>query len=346
MPTLPVRAEDAVVEAEPASFWQRPFVQNVLPLITSLAIHLAIVGVGILTYKAIRAVSDVVSAPPPVTPGEVPDIEQSSRPALLGREDAERDSGQNTIRDVPPEATGVSTSTDPRVSLASVGGGATGDDSADIAIGASTDWFGGNGSGVGIGFGPNAGINGGGLAPFSPPGGGGKGGSPVFQPGNARRIVYLCDSSGSMMTNFDSLRAQLGRAVDALRPIQEFDVIFFAQDSYRALDRRLVRALPETKRQAYDFLDKTVPTGTSDPLPGLRAAFALQPQLVYLLTDGDFPDNAGTLAEIRKLNADKRVKINTIAFVGRGEEYEKLLKQIADENGGIFKYVDEADMRK
>ncbi|HSI36295.1 MAG TPA: VWA domain-containing protein [Tepidisphaeraceae bacterium] len=339
MSTLPVRAEVAQVEAEPESFWQRPFVQNVLPLITSLAIHLAIVGVGVLTYKAIRAVSDVVSAPPPVLPGEVPDVEQSNRPAMIGQDDPDKPHTQQ-LRDVPADATGVSTSAELRVNLNPASGG---DDALDIAIGASNNAFGPAGKGISARAG--IGDEGGGLAPFAPPSKGG--GSPVFiVPGNARRVVYLCDSSGSMMTNFDSLRDQLRRAVDALRPIQEFDVVFFAEDSYKALDRQLVRALPETKRNAHDFLDRVTPSGTSDPLPGLRAAFALQPQLVYLLTDGDFPDNAKTLAEIRKLNADKRVKINTIAFVGRGDEYEKLLKQIADENGGIFKFVDEADMRK
>jgi hypothetical protein len=100
------------------------------------------------------------------------------------------------------------------------------------------------------------------------------------------------------------------------------------------------------KRKAYDFLDKTAPHGSSDPIPGLKAAFAAQPQLIYMLTDGDFPNNAQLLEELRKLNKDKKVKINTIAFMDRGEEYEKLLKQIADENGGLFKFVSDTELQK
>ena len=46
------------------------------------------------------------------------------------------------------------------------------------------------------------------------------------------------------------------------------------------------------------------------------------------------------------MNKDKKVKINTIAFMDRGEEYEKLLKQIADENGGLFKFVSDTELQK
>ena len=66
----------------------------------------------------------------------------------------------------------------------------------------------------------------------------------------------------------------------------------------------------------------------------------------YILTDGDFPNNDQVIAEIRRLNKDKKVKINTIAFMDRGEAYEKLLKQIADENGGLFKFVSDSDLQR
>jgi hypothetical protein len=138
----------------------------------------------------------------------------------------------------------------------------------------------------------------------------------------------------------------LRKAADGLKPIQAFDIIFFSEDTFVALDKQLMLATPEVKRKAYDFLDKTAPHGSSDPIPGLRAAFSTQPQLIYMLTDGDFPNNAQLLEEIRKLNMDKKVKINTIAFMDRGEEYEKLLKQIADDNGGLFKFVSDSELQK
>jgi uncharacterized protein with von Willebrand factor type A (vWA) domain len=162
----------------------------------------------------------------------------------------------------------------------------------------------------------------------------------------ATRVAFLCDSSGSMMTKFDGLRQELRKAVDGLLPVQSMSIIFFSEDAYLTLDKRSVTASPGNKKKASDFLAKTSPHGSSDPIPGLRAAFAANPQTVYLLTDGDFPNNQQVLDEIRKLNKDKKVKVHTIAFVDRGEEYEKLLKSIADENSGTYKFVGESDLGK
>jgi len=349
MSRLPLRAEfaDETVESgdhiQPG-FWSRPFVQNALPLITSFAIHIGIIGVGLLTYQAVWAITATVSSPPPVIPeaGEA-DLPATVLPSFGNEGDAPK-SIQN-VMDVPPTLNGVAASVNLTLPATS-SGGAAGEEDPAIAIGAQATFSSGkNGlqGRMGIDSGPEGG---GGVAPFGPAPGRGVG-SPVFEAvGNARKILYLCDSSGSMMTKFDSLREQLTKAVGALRPIQEFNVIFFSQDFYRALEPRLALALPETKRKAYDFLEKTTAHSTSDPIPGLRAAFASEPQLIYLLTDGDFPNNAAVLEEIRKLNKAGRVKINTIAFMDHGEEYERTLKQIADENGGLFRFVGEGELGK
>ena len=69
-------------------------------------------------------------------------------------------------------------------------------------------------------------------------------------------------------------------------------------------------------------------------------------QLIYLLTDGDFPDNNAVLNRIRELNAQKKTKINTILFTNAETADKgiiKLLKEIADENGGVYKLVDTRD---
>src|SRR4051812_39221396 len=72
MSTLPVRAEPAADEADPApTFWNRPFVQNALPLMMSFGVHLAILAIGLLTWRAVVAIKDFQSAPPPVLPGDV-----------------------------------------------------------------------------------------------------------------------------------------------------------------------------------------------------------------------------------------------------------------------------------
>lgn len=347
-------AGDEQEEGVYRTFWQIPFVQDILPFLTSLVIHIGIIAIGVLTYKTVKIVM-AVGQDPMVIPSEVivdgAEVGGIPHPGLGG--DETRDAAQDQYKDVPPDSTGIAEKPSDSLQMALKGGGAGENNDNDIAVGLSGGAFGkgsGTGSGVGTGIGSGTGDGGGPLAPFGIPGGGGGIGpkSPFMGvSGNAMKVVYLCDSSGSMMTKFDTLRQELRKAADGLKPIQSFDIIFFSEDNFVALDNKsLLLATPETKRKAYDFLDKTAPHGSSDPIPGLRAAFATNPQLIYMLTDGDFPNNNQVLEELRKLNKDKKVKINTIAFMDRGEEYEKLLKQIADEHGGLFKFVSDTELQK
>lgn len=344
MSTVPLRAD----EAQPTGFWQRPFVQDILPFLTSMVLHLGLIALGLLTYKTIQ----IVIAPTSKEVNIVPELGFSNTEIMprvfSGPEDGDplRQYMRDDV-DYSPDARGYGTKASEQITalVSGSGGGETGDPL--IAVGIEKGGFAKNGQGgFGAGDGRDLGTGGdAGLAPRGLPGGG----SNVFPPergGNATRIVFLCDSSGSMMNKIDTLRAELRKAIDQLKPIQGFDVVFFAQDNYLAMDKQLMLALPETKRKAYDFLDGVSPHGSSSPLPGLRAAFATGPQLLFILTDGDFPNNSEVLTEVRRLNAEKKVKINTIAFFDRGEEYEKLLKQIADENGGLFRFVSESDLQK
>jgi len=330
-------------DEEYQTVWQKPFVQDILPLLTSLVLHIGLIGLGILFYKTATKLAEITREPT-IIPNEVI-IEGAEVGGIPhpGLGDDNKDNAQDKLKD--PDANGVADK--PSTNLQNVlrGGGESDNDDSNIALGAASGGF-NRGKG---GIGPGTSDSGGPLARFGAPGGGGGLGpkSPFMGvSGNAMQVVYLCDSSGSMMNKFDTLRQQLRKAADTLKPIQAFDIMFFSEDTVVALDKQLMLATPETKRKAYDFLDKTAPHGSSDPIPGLRAAFATRPQLVYILTDGDFPNNAQVLEELRKLNRDKKVKINTIAFMDRGEEYEKLLKQIAEENGGVFKFVADADLEK
>jgi hypothetical protein len=197
------------------------------------------------------------------------------------------------------------------------------------------------------------------LAPFGVPGGGANGlNGPVFgASGNARRIVFVCDASGSMINKMATLKDQLTKAYTSLKPIESFELIFFKDEKFDSFMKfyhkdGLVAATPEAKRKAAEFLQGVTTTGSTDPIPGIIAAFKTNPQVMYLLTDGDFPDNDAVLQKVRELNnarpADNKVKINTIAFVGDGDNevaFLDLLKTIAKESGGTFKHVKESEVQ-
>ena len=93
------------------------------------------------------------------------------------------------------------------------------------------------------------------------------------------------------------------------------------------------------KRLAETFLENIESAGETDPVAGLNRAFDANPAVIYLLTDGDFPDSAAVLNCIARRNPPHAVTINTIAFLGERTEYEAVLRRIAAENGGMFKRV-------
>ena len=340
--------------AVPLTFWQLPWVQNILPFVTSVTVHAGILLVGIVFFLGARYVADKVAHQDQVIipdasmindgpPGGVPFQGLNNDPNHQAFQDKEK-------QDTSPEgwADKKGKSTEPQAT-----GGGEGD-ADDTIIGAGPG--GGFGHGKGHGGGKTDGTgtgegDGGPLAMFGTPGGGGIGPKgPVFgHGGNAKKIAFVCDASGSMLNKFSTLRSELSKTVHGLKPIQSFSIVFFQEQNCSALDQSLVMATPENKLKAENFLtDKVTPHGETNPIPGLDLAFKQHPELIYILTDGDFPDNDAVLKRVRELNKDHKVKVNTIAFVGEGDNdtaFQEVLKTIAKENNGVYKYVRENEIQ-
>jgi len=157
----------------------------------------------------------------------------------------------------------------------------------------------------------------------------------------ARRIVYVVDRSGSMMTTLHGVINELKESISRLRRTQKFHVIFF--NSGAPLENppgRLVSAIRAQKEELFDFLDQVFPEGATNPEPAMRRALALEPDLIYFLTDGEF--DAGLVDALDRLNHDRRAKIYTIAYFDRrGAE---LLEKIARAHGGKFRFFSELDL--
>jgi len=368
-PKVAVAPGGAAVAAAPEnqfalelSFWQTPFAQNVLPFITSLVLHISLILLAVLTVEVVRTVVVEARKEMIIVPeGEmVADGPEGGipHPGLGG--DPTRDAAQDKFPDVPKDSKGIAEKPGPNLipSLMGGGGGGDADGSAIIGIGP-----GGLGSGGGIGTGKGAGIGSGDgdgsgvLAPFGIPGGGGGIGPKsnfIGLGGNARRIAYVCDASGSMLNMFDSLRVEMRKSIENLRPVQSFNIFFFQDEGVATPDKTgLMPATPDNKRKAYDFLDKFFPRGTTNPIPALELAFAQKPELIYLLTDGDFsgPGNQAVIDYCRNKTADGKTKINTIAFIQKESrdnpqdlEFVKALQMIAKNSGGRFRHVTEEDM--
>ena len=166
--------------------------------------------------------------------------------------------------------------------------------------------------------------------------------------GNGGHIVYLSDRSGSMIEIFDIVRVQLLLSIKHLAPKHDFHMILFAKGPpLEPPARRLMPATAHNKEVAAKFLASVRASGRTDPIPAMRRAFAVMARadkkrpakLMYLLTDGDFPDNAAVLALLRKLNGRKEVIINTYLYGRRPRTAENVMRKIAKEHGGRYKYV-------
>ena len=341
--------------AVPLTFWQQPWVQNVLPFVTSVTVHAALILLGLVFFGVYTYVKNAPAHQEEVIipdasmindgpPGGVPFQGLGNDPNRQALQDKVKDAGS-------PD--GWAEKQSRTIQLDAPGGGEG--DSSDTTIGLGPNGgFGhgknGRGAGRGDGLGGGEGDGGGPLAMFGTPGGGGIGPKgPVFgHGGNARKIAFVCDASGSMLNKFSTLRRELSKTIQGLRPIQSFNMIFFQEQSCAALADTLVMATPENKVKAETFLeDKVTPRGETNPIPAIEKAFQSKPELIYLLTDGDFPDNDAVLKKIRELERQYKVKINTIAFVSDADTdtaFMKLLETIATETGGVYKHVAENEL--
>jgi Mg-chelatase subunit ChlD len=209
--------------------------------------------------------------------------------------------------------------TDTPLDIISAAGGAAGGSMADVGM-----------SGAGSGAGPR---------------------SDFFKSGgNAHNVVYVIDRSGSMIDTFDSVRWEMVTSISELRDSHTFHIIMFATGKPIQLDiagaRRPYVATRANRKEAARFLaDDVRAEGQTDPVPALQQAFGVlqrakqKGKLIYLLTDGIFPDNEKVLNAIRSANSGGDVVINTFLYGNRPPEAVDVMETIADENGGSYRYV-------
>jgi len=172
--------------------------------------------------------------------------------------------------------------------------------------------------------------------------------------GDAYHVVYLIDRSGSMVATFDMVRTELARSIKQLDPKQDFHVIFFGgRRPVESPEKKLLDANDTHKAATVKFLEGIPSSGVTQPIPAIRRAFSVlrkadkrRPgKLVYMLTDGDFSgemrftDNQAVLKAFRTLNANKDVVIHTLLFGKQSEAGEEILKIIAAENGGKYRFI-------
>lgn len=168
--------------------------------------------------------------------------------------------------------------------------------------------------------------------------------------GGGNHFVYLVDSSGSMKDGFVSARNELIRSIDLLTPEQRFYVIFFdAEPDYMRLrspdvnEPTSVYATPENKAALKRWALRIQQDRGENPFKVLEFAMTLRPDVIFLLSDGEFPQRVEDLLKqknrIENLFGESRPVsiVHTIGYFSK--EGETRMKRIAEQNGGRYRYV-------
>ncbi len=174
--------------------------------------------------------------------------------------------------------------------------------------------------------------------------------------GGGSHFVYLVDSSGSMRDGFQSARTELLASIDQLKPDQRFYVVFFDEepDYMRISDPRVdesasVMATAENKRRLRTWAMNVEMNKGKAPYEILPFALLLRPDVIFLLSDGEFPVKIEEI--LREKNRQENLFgesgpisiVHTIRYHGiegdTGRKAEETMIKIAKENGGQYRHV-------
>ena len=167
----------------------------------------------------------------------------------------------------------------------------------------------------------------------------GGGGDPIFAPppNDAEYITYVVDHSGSMGGRLDIVKSHLIESIEGLTADKSFFVVFYQSGPTPMTPQKMYKATKENKQKAREFIGHIRSGGGTNPIPAVQIAMSMspKPQMVYLLTDGQF--HSGVAGAVKRLNPNTLARIDTICFLNKSGE--RVLKQIAKDNRGMYTFV-------
>lgn len=159
-------------------------------------------------------------------------------------------------------------------------------------------------------------------------------------PCEGRKIVYVIYRGGGATDWLLFVKHELKQSIGRLGSARQFDIIFWSTGPAVRKPGGMVPATAANVAAASEFVDGIIPVGQTDPSDGLRQAFALQPDSIYLLNGQELESKIP--GYIAKLRGERDTRVHTIQLLYRGGE--KIMKQIAGDTGGTYGFIDEADL--
>ncbi|QDU32895.1 hypothetical protein KS4_09340 [Poriferisphaera corsica] len=176
--------------------------------------------------------------------------------------------------------------------------------------------------------------------------------------GNARTVVFVVDASGSLIDTLPTVLRELQKSIRKLSDRQNFTVIFFqGKRAFEVPPRGLKQGTAALKQQVIEWIDPAAhqvePGEQTNPLRALGMALGYKPDLVFLLSDNITGQGVYEVDQKRLINEIARsnhrgTRINTIQFLYadplEGEGRPGTMRLIAEQTGGLFKFVEEGDL--
>jgi hypothetical protein len=178
---------------------------------------------------------------------------------------------------------------------------------------------------------------------------------------SGRKFVFVVDRSTSMeygsknhtsteaFNRYDVAKAELLQAINSLQPHQEFYVVMFAHNTKAMFDHdldgdhELIAATRKNKARFRDWLDGVRLTHGTDPREGLKIAFSMRPDAIFMLSDGEFvSERADGRPKTRAIvdqytSRGDAVPVNTISL--EVEKTRRAMEYIANKTGGRFRFL-------
>jgi hypothetical protein len=161
---------------------------------------------------------------------------------------------------------------------------------------------------------------------------------------DAPSVVYVLDRGGATAEMLDTLKEATYRSLESLKPSQKFAVIFWSVGGECVMypDSGLADARPRAVQEAKQQFAEVYAGSRADPEDAVKAAAALRPGAIVLVTAKAFELDESFVNLTRDSLAGANAKVHTVAL---GSDDNTVLKKLSQSTGGEAKVVSKRELR-